>query len=207
MTTQQIYEEYMVPRNLQEHMLRVASLAKIILNHWVGRPVDRDSIVQACTFHDIAKPMTFDPAKQAQFGMSKEDIVRLETLQKRLKRDYGTNEHTATVIICQHIGCTRSAVNIVGNLEWSNILRLLKANDIESLLPIYCDMRIGPTGILTLKQRLAELQAREGKSDYEENGMKLEHILAGNTTTDLNSISNTKINGNFEELLNLDISQ
>lgn len=196
----------MIPRNLQEHMLRVASLAKIILSNWTGPTVDKESIVQACAFHDIAKPMNFDLAKQAQFGMSETEISNLDKLQSRLRASYGDNEHHATVEVCKEIGCTSTAVRIVSNLEWSYIPSLLSKNDLESLIPIYGDMRVGPKGMLTLKQRLEDLKARTGESEHEQNGIQLESLISSNVSIDLNEINDEQINKSFEELENLSFS-
>ncbi len=192
MKISQIYTAYMIPKNLQEHMLRTASFAMILLENWIGESVEKEAIVQACVLHDIAKPMDFDLAKQAQFGMSQDEIDELEKLQIRLKRDYGDNEHQATVKICKKVGCTSTAVILVNNLKWSYVPRLMAKNDILSLIPIYCDMRIGPKGILSLDERIEDLKKREGNKDSEEkatNGRKLEALVTENTSLDLNSIT------------------
>lgn len=196
----------MIPQKLQEHMLRVASLAKIILDHWIGSTVDKQAIIQACLFHDITKPMNFDLAKQAQFGMSADEIANLDKLQRRLRSSYGDNEHHATVEVCKEIGCSPTAITIVDNLEWSYIPSLLSKNNLVSLIPIYGDMRVGPKGILTLKQRLDDLKARTGESEHEQNGMQLENIISNNVSIDLNGINDEQINQNFPELENLSIS-
>jgi len=60
MKTKQIYEEYMIPKNLQEHMLRVAALAEVLLENWTKGNIDKSEIIKACLFHDIAKPITPD---------------------------------------------------------------------------------------------------------------------------------------------------
>lgn len=202
--TSEIFKEYMVPQNLQEHMLKVAALAEIITGNWKGPTIDKDSIVQACIYHDIAKPMTFDLAKQAQFGMSPEGITNLEKLQNRLKAQYGTDEHQATVQICKEVNLSPTAVKLVNNLEWSYIPRLLEENDIESLIPIYCDMRIGPKSLLTVKERHEELQKRESVNNFEErlkNGMELEKLVAENVSIDPNSITDDQINARLKDLL------
>lgn len=203
MNTVQIYEQYLIPKNLQQHMLRVASLAKIILDHWTGKKLEGEAIIQACAFHDIAKPMNFDLAKQAQFGMSQVEIDNLDTLQKRLKANYGNDEHQATVEICKEIGCSSTAVKIVNDLEWSYIPSLLIKNDLGSLIPIYGDMRIGPKGILTLRERLDDLKFRTGESEHEQNGIQLENLISKNVSINLNDISDEQINQNFDYLENL----
>jgi hypothetical protein len=208
MKVNQAYSEYMVPKTLQEHMLRVASLAEILLKHWTGIAIDKKAIVLACTLHDIAKPMNFDLAKQAKFGMSQEDIGKLGKLQNRLKSDYGNDEHHATVKICEKIGLSSTSVKLVDNLEWKFIPRLLQNNDLASLIPIYCDMRIGPKGILTLEKRLLELKERVGGDEYWENvknGKLLEKQIKESISIEVNSITDNQINKRFEELRNQEI--
>lgn len=198
----------MIPQNLQKHMLRVAVLAEILLKHWMGKKLDDKAIVQACIFHDVAKPMNFNLTKQAQFDMSPSDITRLEKLQKDLRNKYGDNEHHATVKICEEIGLSPTAVKLVNNLEWSYIPQLLKNNDIKSLIPIYCDMRIGPKGILSLSERLNELKERVSVKHYEENvknGSVLEDLIKKNVKIDVNSITDDQINKRFKNLLNTEI--
>ncbi|NMB82462.1 MAG: HD domain-containing protein [Ignavibacteria bacterium] len=206
MNTKQVYKTYMIPRNLQEHMLRVASLAKIILDNWIGPTIDKKAIIQACVFHDIAKPMNFDLTKQAQFGMSATEVANLDKLQRHLKTNYGDNEHHATVEICKEIGCNPTTIKIVNDLEWSYVPFLLSKTDLQSLIPIYGDMRIGPKGILTLKQRFEDLKVRTGESEHEQNGVQLENLISKNVSINLNKISNEQINQNFIELENLNFS-
>lgn len=208
MKVNQAYKVYQTPKNLQEHMLRTAALAGIILDNWVGAELDKDAIVKACTIHDIAKPMNFDLAKQAQFGVSESEIEELRQLQNHIKTTFGTEEHQATVGIAKEIGCSPNVVKCVDNLEWKYIPRLLEANDTSSLIPIYCDMRIGPKGILTLQVRLDELKNRAQGDDYEDNvknGNALEQLISKNVNFDLNTITDEQINSKFENLLNLEL--
>lgn len=208
MKVNQIYQNYFVPKNLQEHMLRVAALSQIILENWTGPEIDKKSIIQACTLHDIAKPITFDLAKQAQFGMSQADIDRLENHQNRLKSHYGEDEHHCTVKICEEVRLNPTSITLVDNLEWKYIPRLLQENNTASLIPIYCDMRIGPKSILPLNTRLEELKNRTSSEEYEDNvrnGHTLEQLIQGFTSTDLNSITEAQLVERFDQLLNLEI--
>jgi hypothetical protein len=208
MKVSQAYKAYQTPKNLQEHMLRTAALASIILDNWTGLEIDKDAIVKACTIHDIAKPMNFDLAKQAQFGMSESEIEELRQLQNHIKTTFGTEEHQATVGIAKEIGCTQNIVKCIDDLEWKYIPRLLEANEISSLIPIYCDMRIGPKGILTLQVRLDELKKRAQGDDYEDNvknGNALEQLIIKNVSLDLNTITDEQINQRFEDLRELEL--
>jgi hypothetical protein len=209
MTVDQAYQTYQTPKGLQEHMLRTAALAAIILEGWTGGAIDKDAIIRACTIHDIAKPMRFDPDKQTQFGMSPVDIEKLRKLQIRIRINFGSDEHHATVGIAREIGCNASIIRCIDNLEWKYIPRLLEENNLESLIPIYCDMRIGPRGILRLDQRITELRDRTGGSDYEDNmknGRALEDVVTQNTKTDLGTITDSDLNQRFSDLRNLELT-
>lgn len=208
MKVNNIYQEYQIPKNLQEHMLRVAALAEIILENWKGEQIDKRSIVIACVLHDLAKPMNFDLSKQAKFGLTPEEIEDLAKLQNRLRNDFGKTEHQALINICKSLGCSPVTIRIIENFEWEFIPRLMIENDMESLVAIYSDMRIGLKGILSLKDRLEDLKTRESADDYQEketNGFKLENLIMKNNTVDLNSIKDEQINARFEDLLDIEI--
>jgi hypothetical protein len=203
MTVSEAYKEYIIPRNLGEHMLRVAALARIITDNWNGSKLEAIDIVKACALHDLAKPMTFDLAKQAQFGMSQEEIDDLASLQNRLKTSYGENEHHASVKLCQDLGCNQQSVKIADNLEWSYIPQLIERGETESLIAIYSDMRIGPKSILLLLDRLTELKNRTDSKEYNQNvvnGTKLEQLIQQNCSLDLTSVTEYQLESLFSEL-------
>jgi hypothetical protein len=184
-------------------MLRTAALASIILENWSGPLVDSQAIINALLLHDIAKPMTFDLTKQAQFGMSAEDIEKLKQLQDFLTSHYGKNEHQATVRICSEVCHRPKVAELVNNLEWKYIPRLMAEKNLESLLPIYMDMRIGPKGILPLTTRVEELRQRTSEEDYEANltnGLALEKHIQENVGIDLNSVTSEQLTERFVQL-------
>lgn len=191
MNVRQDYEKFTTPKNLQEHMLRVAVLSKIIFNKWTGPTINENAVLKACALHDVAKPITFDIAKQAQYGMPPKDIENLEKLQKFIIGKYGIDEHKASVGICKDLGMEIKAIEILENIEWKYIPDLFKTNNIEPLVAIYCDMRIGPKGILTMQERINDLKKRVGEGGYnykefEKDGKDLEQKMRENTNIDLN---------------------
>jgi hypothetical protein len=208
MTIQQVYEKYSTPKNLQEHMLRVAALAKIITNSWTKNVLDVNSIIKTCTLHDTAKPMTFDISKQAVYGATPEEIKKLKKLQSLLRSKYGQVEHDAVIEMYKDLKMEPNCIRLIKNFEWIYIPRLIDENDLESLICIYCDMRMGPKGILGLQERLDDLKARMGSEQYEEdvkNGKMLEPIITKNVNINLNSITDDNLNSLFLELSNLEI--
>lgn len=189
-------------------MLRVTSLAKIILGKWKGENLDSKSIITACALHDLAKPITFDLTKQPKFGMTEMEIQNLEALQQRLKSSYGIDERRVLIKICKELGCTSNTVHIIQNMNWSCASKLLEDNDIGSLVFMYCDMRIGPDGILPLWDRVEDAKTRYSGHDFEgyvRDGIKIEKLIERLTSINLKRVSDDQINDGFNYVLALEI--
>jgi hypothetical protein len=204
MTVKEVYAKYRTPKNLEQHMLRVASLGSIVCESWAGSPIDETSIIETLLFHDIAKPISFDMAKQARFVNSALELKTLEEDVTYLIEQFGTNEHTAALKIFVEIGLSENSQRLINNLEWSFSDRLIEENDLESLLTIYCDMRIGPKGVLKVTERILELHSRSPIENLEErltSARNLEMLLAANTAILLESITDEQINSRVEKLL------
>jgi 5'-deoxynucleotidase YfbR-like HD superfamily hydrolase len=88
MNARDIYAKWMTLESLQDHMLRTASLAHILLENWIGQKPNKKALIDCCLFHDIAKPMKFDLAKQAQYGMSEEDIKKFGEMQTYIRSNF-----------------------------------------------------------------------------------------------------------------------
>lgn len=198
MTVQDIYSRYQVPRNLQIHMLQVASLAQLITKGWHDAALDQTAIIGTCLFHDIAKPIMFDLDKQATFAQSAQELEEIKNLITSMRTTYGTDEHVATVSIFREIGLSEAAVRLVSNLEWEYIPRLLRERDIECLVPIYCDLRISPKGIQPMNDRLSEWKSRV-QAEYADTVIaasdQVEKLIATNTTTALDAIRTEDLDG------------
>ena len=205
MTIQEIYNKYKITKNLQEHMLRVGALCEIITNNWTGNKINKRAVVIAALLHDIAKPISFDLAKQAKFGMTPAEINDLTNYQKYLKRNFGEEEHEALIGIAKYLSCDKATIRIIGNTEWNLIPELIKNNDNESLIEIYGDMRISPNGIVLLSNRLDELKNRKSEDNHEahmRNGIQTEKIINRQVSINLNLITDESINSSFKQLLN-----
>lgn len=204
----EIYDKYMTPKNLREHMLRVASFSKIILADWGGKPLDNKAVTIACALHDIGKPVNFDPTKSVLYGMTKADSDNLEELVNFIKNKYGTDEHLASVEMCKDVGVNAKVLKVVENIQWKYIDRLLVAEDWESLLAIYCDMRIGPKGILSVSERLEDLKSRRSKESWDDrvkSCMSLDKKVKENVGLDLNSIVDQDTASFIEEISELEV--
>ncbi len=203
-----VYEKYNTPGMLKTHMLRVGALAQIIVDNWLGREIDQKSTIKAALLHDIAKPITFDLSKQASFGMSKDQIEELAKFQKEILEKYGKDEHTALIGILKENNCDSNIVKIANNVEWSLIPDIIKGHELETLIVVYSDMRIGLNGIMSIKERLDDLRKRSPNENFEKhelNAKRLERIIGENTDIDLHSITEQQLEVEFPGLLRIKI--
>ncbi len=204
MTIQQIYTQFLIPHNLQEHMLRVGAFTQIIMQNWTGQELDQKSVVIAALLHDLAKPITFEIEKQADYGMKSEDIARLAKLQNMLKQKYGTAEHQVLLSIARDLNCSATTVNILQNVEWDYIPTLLQKNKIQPLLVIYADMRTAWNGVVPLVERLDSLQKRtkvDETIDFQKYGLNLEQYLQAFCQIDLQQIKARQVEKRCQQLL------
>lgn len=203
MQISEIYSKYKTLPNLQQHMLRVSAVAQKVLDNWSGIDIDKKSIIQTCLLHDIAKPITFDMQKQELYVQNVEELRLVQNCNRYLIDNYGVEEHPALLKIATEIGVNQKTIDLLNNLEWHLIGKLLEKNDVESLIPIYCDMRISPNGIVTIEQRIQDLKKRTGKGNQQLylDGEDLEKYINQNVSTDLNTISNQDIEEIADKLL------
>lgn len=207
MKVSQAYKNYNIPLNLQQHMLRVAALAQIIVEDWTGKPIDKKVITFACLFHDAAKLIKFDLSKPERFGKEAAKIDFWRRVQKEMIQKYGDQEHKATIKMCREIGLPQKTIQLIDDLEWVYIPRVLEKDNLESGVAIYADMRIGFHGILSLKERLDDLKNR-AQEDFEKHllyGRKLETVIQENAKLNLNAIDDKQVNSRFDRLLDLEI--
>lgn len=195
MQLQEIYIKYKTLPNLQLHMLRVSAVARIILDNWIGENVDKQAIIKACLLHDIAKPITFDMSKQRYYAKNDQELEEIEYCHNFLLSNYGKEEYPALQKIGKEINLNSKTLELLSDLDWQYIKNFLDKDKTESLIPIYCDMRISPEGIVTINHRLQDLKNRtekENKHQYVDGG-NLEAVIKKNTNMDLSSITDQQI--------------
>jgi hypothetical protein len=203
MIVKDIYSHYRTPDNIQQHMLRVASLGSIVVANWIGKPIDSEAIISTLLFHDIAKLVTFEVADQVHFASTPQELEALVRDITYLVGRFGRDEHQVAIKIFQEIGLNAKAQNLIDNLEWHYTDQLIAENNLEALLTIYCDMRIGPKGILQVTDRILELHSRRPIENLEKrltSARKLEDLMAKNVKIDLKTITNEQVNANTDQL-------
>lgn len=189
-------------------MLRVAGVAKIIVDAWTGAEIDGSSIIKACLFHDMANILKFDFSNRVLMGDEADRVDYWQSVQTEVRTKYGDDIHAATMAICREIGLAIPVLRLVENLKWDAIAQFMKANDSESLIPIYCDMRVGPFGVSSLNERITNLQTRRPIKNFDEliaSAEELEKELQKNVSIDLRAIANHHVNDQFSSLLSMEV--
>lgn len=143
---------------LQLHMLRVAGVAKIICDNF-QKEIDKESVITASLLHDMGNIIKFKldlfPKGLKPFGLKYWEGVRGEFIKK-----YGPDEHLATIKISEEIGISQEIINIVNDLEFSMTKQIDRSNNLKKKVIKYSDLRVAPSGVLSLEKRLAEARGR-----------------------------------------------
>lgn len=222
MRIREIYTKYLVPQNLQQHMLRVAGISKVIAESWKETPLAIDIIIEACLVHDIGNTLKFDLEKKAYFlGEEEKNLEYWKNVKLEMSQKYGPDEHTATATICTELKLNPEALWIVNNWGFGNFDKVLQSNNPAYKICVYSDHRIGPFGVVSLKDRFAEqrkkyaeYQHRSGdiSAHLSENAeqligcaYKVEEQLQANFSRDLNSISDQEVGSSFNLFLEWDM--
>lgn len=142
---------------LQQHQLRVAGVAKIIMDN-ISAPLDRDNVIIACLFHDMGNIIKADldyfPAACEPEG--KEYWLKVKD---GCMRQYGSDEIKATLTIAAECGLPVQAVEYISLMGFKNADKTAAAS-LEQKICTYADMRVTPTGVVSLAKRLAEGRER-----------------------------------------------
>ena len=147
-----IYDKYHLPENLQMHMLRVAACSNLIIDNWNGPDIDKQAIIRVCLLHDMGNMVKIpeDFSKDEKFIK-----IRKEYFDK-----YGTNDHEINLEIGKQEGLTEKELTILDGKRSRKNEETLKSNSYERKICAYCDQRVAPNGVVSIKERLEDAKVR-----------------------------------------------
>ncbi len=148
----EIYNKYHLPENLQMHMLRVAACANLILDNWIGKPIDKKAIIRVSLLHDMGN-MVKIPEKEIQDKEFKE-------LRKKYYEKYGTNDHKINLLIGKEEGLSDKELEILEGKRSRKNEQTAKSDNYEIKICAYCDQRVAPDSVANLKARLEDAKKR-----------------------------------------------
>ena len=147
-----IYDKYHLPENLQMHMLRVAACSNLIIDNWNGPDIDKQAIIRVCLLHDMGNMVKI----QEDFSKDEKFIkIRKEYFDK-----YGTNDHEINLEIGKQEGLTEKELTILDGKRSRKNEETLKSNSYERKICAYCDQRVAPDGVVSIKERLEDAKVR-----------------------------------------------
>ncbi len=213
MKAKQVYRKYNIPPNLQRHMLQVASLAKIISDHWIGPEINEDRIIKVCLIHDMGNLLRFAFREHLDlWGEEKRNLDKWKKIRDQMEKKYGPNEQLATLKIAKEIGADERMLFLIKNKSFRYTDKTAKSDDWELKIITYAGQRIGPSGLLTLKQRFEEIKDRHknrvktgyylpGREVLIQSAFKLELAIQKYLDIDLSKLFTKEID-NFNTLRN-----
>lgn len=157
-----VYTKYRIPPWLQEHQLRVAGVGKLMSSILPQANV-RD-VTLVCLFHDMGNILKFDLAPDSPLAsLYGGEIEYWQTVKDDYRAAYGNSEYDATVAIAKDIPLPNSTVRLIEGMSYSHTETILAEGPLELQICAYADMRIGPYGVLPLRERIADLRERASK--------------------------------------------
>ena len=159
MRLEEIYRKYKIMPTLAEHQLRVAAVARLI-GEQLGLITDLKNITAACLLHDMGNILKFDLSKSKSVLNLDLDINYWQSVKAEYAKKYGSNEHHASMVIAKELGANARVLELIDCVGFMQAKANLKTSDTAKKICAYSDMRVGPFGVISLKERFADLRRR-----------------------------------------------
>ncbi|HTR18722.1 MAG TPA: HD domain-containing protein [Candidatus Paceibacterota bacterium] len=157
-TAQEIYAAYRIMSSLQLHQLRVAAVGKTICDRFSG-VLDTRNVVLACLFHDMGNLIKSDLVTFPEF-LEPEGYDYWKKVKDEFEAKYGKNEHHATIEIAGELALPKRAIELIDGVGFSKLETARDSDSYEQKIVEYADLRVGPYGILSMDDRIAESAKR-----------------------------------------------
>ena len=154
----EIYFRYQIMPALQRHQLRVAGVARQICDS-VSHELDTDGVVSVCLLHDMGNIIKFDLSYFPEF-VKPEGLEHWQKVKDGFVEKYGSDEHVATEKICREIGLSETEMGYLSAVGFSRASENVTSDSLERKICCYSDMRVGPHGVLSIEERLADGRKR-----------------------------------------------
>ena len=154
----EIYDEYKIMLNLQEHMFRVAAVASLICDNF-SETLPKDDIITACLLHDMGNIIKFKLDYFPEFNKP-EGIEYWQKVQDEYIKKYGTNEYVTNTEIAREIGASGRVVELINAISFLGAPANVLSGDFSKNVVSYSDERVNPFGVVSLEQRFMDLRKR-----------------------------------------------
>ena len=173
-----IYSKYKIMPTLQAHQFRVAAVAKQLCDS-ISLPLNTEAVVKVCLLHDMGNILKFDLSYFPDF-LQPEGLEYWQQVKDEYTQKYGKDEHLATDMICKELGFSDIEMQFLDAVGYSNIKKTLASDSLEGKICLYSDLRVGPYGVLSLDDRIADARKRyQNRKDHAVGREQLEEFDAG----------------------------
>lgn len=159
-----VYKKYQIMPNLKIHQLRVAAVASLICKNLKNKDlVDIFEITKSCLLHDMGNILKFDLSFFPEFTQP-EGLGYWQEVKTNFGKMYGESEYIATQNIIKELNQSENFLENSNKTGFSKAVEALNSQNLNWMICNYSDMRVGPFGILSLKER-----TEDGKKRHERN--------------------------------------
>ncbi len=213
MKAKDVYTRFTTPPNLQQHLIRVTAIVLFIQSHWIGDEVFWSNVITAGLLHDMGNIVRFDLDNHPEFlGEELKNIDYWRKVKHIAIDKYGTDDHNACDQMLTEININPDIISLINTKSFVNSIKIAANPSLEPKILLYADMRVAPTGIVTLQERLDEVRSRSLKHKNNPDFpalvdavVKIEQEISSNTNITLDHISDKTLNIDFKKLINLEI--
>jgi hypothetical protein len=210
MTIIEVYQKFKNPPNLQEHMLRVTKVGLFIYNHWTGSSIDKDLLLKVLLLHDIGNIVKFDMVKYPHFlGKEEQRIAYWIGVQKEIIDKYGSDDNEVTGKMLNELGVDQIILKTVLDMSYLNALNIAKSDNWILKILLYSDLRVSPSGVIPLRNRLDDVFSRlekyKNRKDLYDAALMIENQIQDNIDISVSKITDESITADDNQLLEIEI--
>lgn len=164
MTAQEAYDNYKITPALQLHQLRVAAVGQILCDS-IPDFKETKEVVTTCLLHDMGNIIKFDLNYFPEF-LKPEGLEYWQKIKDEYIQKYGNDEHHATQSIIAELVDSEKIKEYANQVGFSKLQETEREKSLAKKICAYSDMRVGPHGVISIEERVADGRKRyEGRKD------------------------------------------
>lgn len=179
-------------------MLRAATVGALVCDNWNGPEINKEDIIAVLLIHDLGNIVKMDFDSEIGLKLIGDEAKRADywkKVKKEIIEKYGNDDHIVSEKIADELKISERLKFILKNKVFNNNEFIVKSNDWEIKIAAYADQRIGPFGVLTLKERFRELNERYAQRENKNtNNPKLDVFINCAFQIEEQVLNNTSLN-------------